>query len=100
MKFFNLRKKLRNSTLAVLFALAVMFVMPATAFADDTDIIDNDTAVNVEVENGIDVVQRHPDHQALIRQSEGACLLCQISLRKQPLQPVQQECARTVELSG
>ena len=54
MKFFNLRKKLRNSTLAVLFALAVMFVMPATAFADDTDIIDNDTAVNVEVENGID----------------------------------------------
>ena len=54
MKFFNLRKKLRNSTLAVLFALAVMFVMPATAFADDTDIIDNDMAVSAEAENGID----------------------------------------------
>lgn len=54
MKLMNLRKKFRNSTLAVLFAIAVMLVMPATAFADDTDIIDNETTVNAEAENSIE----------------------------------------------
>lgn len=53
MKFLNLRRKLKNSALAVLFAVAVMFVMPATAFADDTDTTDNGI-VNFEFENGIE----------------------------------------------
>lgn len=60
MKFLNLERKLKNSVLAVLFAVAVMFVMPATAFADDIDDvdnnIDNDILTNVEaVETEIDI---------------------------------------------
>ena len=66
MKFLNLRKKLRNSTLAVLFAVAVMFVMPATAFADDTDVIDNDIVTNVEVENGIDEIENNDNIDSTI----------------------------------
>lgn len=54
MKFLNLRRKLRNSAFAVLFAVAVMFVMPATAFADDTDVTNNGIVNNVEFENGIE----------------------------------------------
>lgn len=54
MKFLNLKRKLRNSALAVLFAVAVMFVMPATVFADDTDVIDNDISTNVEAETDIE----------------------------------------------
>lgn len=51
MKLLNLRK-LRNSALAVLFAVAVMFVMPAAVFAYDTDVIDiEDNTINIAEPN-------------------------------------------------
>lgn len=40
MKYLNLIKKIRNYSLAFVAAAAVMFVMPASVFADDTDIDD------------------------------------------------------------